>query len=120
MYAHITYSVAKIFIFSVTTIMNGDFYVSFPLYDYPFELELRKCIMTKKDAFSISPTGVFWVFFWKKNHQCPLLLSAYIYKQGRLRHHLLITYALLRTFSITVYHPLLSCQNSYNLYTLQI
>lgn len=45
MYAHITYSVAKIFIFSVTTIMDGDFYVSFPLYDYPFELELRKCIM---------------------------------------------------------------------------
>lgn len=45
--------------------MNGDFYVSLPLYDDPFELELRKCIMTKKDAFSISPTGVFWVFFWK-------------------------------------------------------
>ena len=45
MYAHITYSVAKIFIFSVTTIMNGIFYVSLPLYDYPFELELRKCIM---------------------------------------------------------------------------
>lgn len=45
MYAQITYSVAKIFIFSVTTIINGDFYVSFPLYDYPFELELRKCIM---------------------------------------------------------------------------
>ena len=34
MYAHITYSVAKIFIFSVTTIMNGDFYVSLTLYDY--------------------------------------------------------------------------------------
>jgi hypothetical protein len=65
MYAHITYSVANIFIFSVTTIMNGDFNVLLPLYDYPFELELRKCIMTKKDAFSISPTGVFWVFFWK-------------------------------------------------------
>lgn len=65
MYAHITYSVAKIFIFSVTIIMNGGFNVLLPLYDYPFELELRKCIMTKKDAFSISPTGVFGVFFWK-------------------------------------------------------
>ena len=50
MYVHITYSVAKIFIFSVTTIINGIFYVSLPLYDYPFELELRKCIMTNNET----------------------------------------------------------------------
>ena len=50
MYVHITYSVAKIFIFSVTTIMNGDFYVLLPLYDYPFELELCKCIMTNNET----------------------------------------------------------------------
>ncbi len=29
MYAHITYSLAKIFIFSVTTIMNGSFMYRF-------------------------------------------------------------------------------------------
>ena len=48
MYAHITYSLAKIFIFSVTTIMNGDFYVSFPLYDYlPFYFNISIAKLTK-------------------------------------------------------------------------